>query len=265
MTYDGGMTDHSTDSCSEQRGGRRFATTRWGLVAAAGRSPSEEPGVESDGADSRAALETLCQTYWFPLYAYVRQRVRDVDEAHDLTQAFFERLLEKNYLADATPERGRFRSFLLTSFKHFLAKEWEKARAKKRGGGRLPLALDFRDSDSRLASEPADSLTPEQIYEREWVLTLLQRVMSQLRTEYVEAGKLDLFDRLKDFIIGQYSESGYAAVAEALGSTEPAMKMTAHRMRRRYRELLRSEIAETVTTADEVDDEIHSLFSLFQS
>lgn len=211
------------------------------------------------------ALESLCQAYWFPLYAYVRKRVVNVEEANDLTQAFFERLLEKKYLAEANPERGLFRSFLITAFKHFLAKEWEKARAQKRGGGRVVLSLDFQEGDSRVSHEPASDLTPEQIYERQWAITLLERVIDRLRTEYEDADKREQFEHLKDFIIGQYSEKTYGDVAEALASTEAAMKMTAHRMRRRYRELLRDEIADIVASSEDIDEEIRNLFALFQN
>ena len=211
------------------------------------------------------ALESLCQAYWFPLYAYVRKRVVNVEEARDLTQAFFEQLLEKNYLAEANSERGRFRSFLITAFKHFLSKEWEKARAEKRGGGRVTLSLDFQDGDSRISHEPTCDLTPEQIYEQQWAITLLERVMNRLSSEYEDAGKREQFEHLKDFIIGQYSETTYRDVAEALASTEAAMKMTAHRMRRRYREVLRDEIADLVAAPEDVDEEIRNLFALFQS
>lgn len=242
-------------SRSSVRSARRFATTRWSVVAAAGRESS---------ADSREALESLCQAYWLPLYAYVLRRVGNVDEARDLTQAFFARLLEKNYLTQADSKRGRFRSFLITAFKHFLSKEWEKARAQKRGGGQRVLSIDFQAGDSSISFEPASTLTPEQVYERQWAVTLLQRVIDRLRTEYDSAGKLEQFEHLRHFIIGQYSDTTYADVATTLESTEAAMKMTAHRMRRRYRELLRDEIADTAVAADDVDDEIRSLFELFQ-
>ncbi len=234
---------------------RRFATTRWSVVLAAS---------ESSSPDSREALESLCQDYWVPLYAYVVRRVGDVEEARDLTQAFFARLLEKSYLAEAKSERGRFRSFLITAFKHFLSKEWEKSRAQKRGGGQRLLSLDFESGDSSISFEPSSDLTPDQVYERQWAVTLLQKVIDRLRAEYEASGRLEHFERLRHFIIGQYAEATYADVAEALGSTEAAMKMTAHRMRRRYRELLRAEIAETAVAVDDVDDEIRSLFKLFQ-
>lgn len=241
---------------SQSAGAEKFATTRWSVVNSASHNSSP---------DAQVALEALCQAYWFPLYAYVRKRVVNIEEANDLTQAFFERLLEKNYLAEANPDRGLFRSFLITAFKHFLSKEWEKARAKKRGGGRVELSLDFDEGDSRISHEPSSDLTPDQIYEQQWAITLLGRVMNRLQSEYDDAGKQEQFDQLKDFIIGQYSEKTYSDVAETLSTTEAAMKMTAHRMRRRYRELLRDEIADVVATPEDVDDEIRNLFAVFQS
>ena len=181
---------------SDPSGSAKFTTTRWSIVNSAGHNSSP---------DAQVALESLCQAYWFPLYAYVRKRVVNVEEAKDLTQTFFERLLEKQYLAEAKPERGLFRSFLITAFKHFLSKEWEKARAEKRGGGRVVLPLDFQVGDSRISHEPTCDLTPEQVYEQQWAITLLERVMNRLRAEYEDAGKREQFEHLKDFIIGQYS------------------------------------------------------------
>src|SRR5581483_11396817 len=157
-----------------------FATTRWSIVVAAGHRSSP---------DSKRALEVLCSAYWYPLYAYVRRRVPDVNEAQDLTQAFFAQLLEKNYVGSATPERGRFRAFLLTAFKHFLTKEWDKAKAQKRGGGRVPISLDFESADSSLRMEPTTELTPEQVYDREWAMALLARILERLQGEHEKAGR----------------------------------------------------------------------------
>jgi RNA polymerase sigma-70 factor (ECF subfamily) len=231
-----------------------FQTTHWSLVLAAGRQSS----LESD-----EALSALCRTYWQPLYTYVRRRVPDVHEAHDLTQEFFLRLLEKNYLAMADRQRGRFRAFLLTAFKHFLANEWAKAKTRKRGGGRSPIPLDFAAADSRAAIEPADRLTPEQIYDRQWAMTLLTRVIERLEDEYRGHDKQDQFERLKPFIVGQSGPITHATVAEALGSTEAAVKMAAHRLRSRYRQLLREEISQTVAQPADVEDEIRRLFLAF--
>jgi RNA polymerase sigma-70 factor (ECF subfamily) len=232
----------------------RFDTTHWSLVLAAGQRGTRE---------SAAALERLCQSYWLPLYAYVRRRVSDVHDAQDLTQAFFERLLEKNYLADADPRRGQFRVFLLTAFKHFLSKEWEKAKAQKRGGGRSPISLDFSTGDSQIRLEPAGGLTAEQMYERQWVITLLSCVMQRLERELEKVGKRSQFERLKDFIVSTKEDTTYADVASELGMTESAARMATSRLRRRYRQLLREEIAQTVSSPEDIDDEINSLFTTF--
>lgn len=234
------------------RQNRAFATTQWSIVVAAGHRSSP---------DSKHALESLCHAYWYPLYAYVRRRVPDVNEAHDLTQAFFAELLEKNYVGSATPERGRFRTFLLTAFKHFLGKRWEKARAQKRGGGRPSISLDFQSADSSLRIEPTAGLTAEQLYERQWALALLACIMERLQSEFKEAAKADNFKTLKGFIIGDHAGCTYAQAAARLGLTEAAAKKAASRMRQRYRELLREEIAQTVSCPEEVDDEIRSLFT----
>jgi RNA polymerase sigma factor (sigma-70 family) len=240
------------DSNSGSRRPPAFATTHWSVVHAAGRKSS---------AKSRQALEALCQAYWYPLYAFARRRGSDRYEAQDLTQAFFAELLEKDYVSEATPERGRFRAFLLTAFKHFLSKERDKAKAQKRGGGRSPISLDFDAGDSRYRIEPTTDLTPEQVFDRQWAMTLLTRIMDDLAAEYTGAGKAYHFKLLKGFIIGEHSSTTYREVAEELGTTQAAAKMAAHRMRRRYRELLREEILQTVTGPDEVNEEIQNLFT----
>ena len=245
--------DHSAES---ERSPRRFETTHWSVVLAAGHRSSPR---------SSEALASLCETYWYPLYAYVRRRVRDVDEAQDLTQGFFSHLLEKNYLAVAQPERGRFRAFLLTSFKNFLANEWDKAKALKRGGGKAPIPLDFESGETRFSLEPTDDLTPDRLYDKQWVLTLLKHVLGRLREESIRAGKEQQFEHLKVFITGQTAPGGYAEVAGKLGMTEGAAKVAAHRLRQRYRALLRDEISQTVAEPSEVDDEIRSLFATLGS
>jgi RNA polymerase sigma-70 factor (ECF subfamily) len=212
--------------------------------------------------DSDKALESLCRAYWYPLFAYVRRRAPNAHEAQELTQEFFARLLEKNFVAQADPKRGAFRSFLLTAFKHFLSKEWDKAKAKKRGGGRDPIPLDFFGGQSRFSAEPCEHLTAEQAYDRQWAVTLLDRVMDRLREEFVRGGKGQQFDPLKGFLIGEHSGLTYKDVADGLGVTEGTVKMTVHRMRQRYRKLLRSEIAQTVASPEDVDDEIRSLFAI---
>jgi len=217
----------------------------------------------SSSADSRRALESLCAAYWHPLHAYVRRRVSDVNEAQDLTQAFFAELLEKNYVGSATPERGRFRAFLLTALKHFLSKQWDKAKAKKRGGGRAPIRLDFASDDSRCSAEPAGGLTPEEVFDRRWAETLLDQVMARLEREFADVGKQSRFRQLKPYIIGQHEGATYADAGEVLGTTEAAAKMAIHRMRRRYRRLLREEVAQTVADPSDIDDEIRDLFAAF--
>jgi RNA polymerase sigma-70 factor (ECF subfamily) len=231
---------------------REFATTHWSVVMSAGRDSSP---------DSRQALASLCETYWYPLYAYARRRVPDVNEAQDLTQAFFAELLEKNYVGSATPDRGRFRAFLLTAFKHYLSKQWEKAKAQKRGGGRAPISLDFHAADSQLRIEPATGLTAEQCYDQQWAIALLGQIMQRLEAEFRQAGKAEQFRLLKGFIIGDHGPT-YAQAAEQLDMTEAAAKKSASRMRKRYGELLREEIAQTVAGPGEVQEEIRNLFAV---
>lgn len=230
----------------------QFVTTHWSLVLAAGNRENEE---------SNRALERLCRAYWPPLYAYVRRRVDDVHQAQDLTQAFFERLLEKQYLADADPERGRFRAFLITAFKHFLSKEWVKAKAQKRGGGHSTFSVDFASQDSSWG-ELSDNQTAERIYERQWAVTLLSRVMSRLQREMERSGKGSQFQSLKD-VIGGSGSTSYAAIAAGLGMSESAARMAASRLRARYRELLREEIAQTVASEEDIDGEVQYLFATF--
>lgn len=231
----------------------QFATTHWSLVLAAGQRGTVE---------SHSALERLCKSYWPPLYAYVRRRVPDLHEAQDLTQAFFERLLDREYLADADPQRGRFRAFLLTAFKHFLSKEWEKAKAQKRGGGRHQISFDFA---SHVGTEPADQLTPDKIFEREWAITLLERVMQRLQRDMERNGKGRQFELLKHVLTGGDSKLTLADVAAELGQAETATRMAASRMRIRYRELLRNEISQTLSSQEDIEDEIRCLFTAFQS
>lgn len=233
---------------------RTFGTTRWSVVRTAGRESSP---------DATRALASLCEAYWSPLYAYARRQVPDVNEAQDLTQAFFAELLEKNYVGAATPERGRFRAFLLTAFKHFLSKQWDKAKALKRGGGRSPISLDFDSADSNLQIDPQSGLTAEQLYDQQWAITLLGQILDRLQTEFQQSGKARLFDELKGYLIGDHAGTNYAEAATRLEMSEAAAKKAASRMRGRYRELLREEIAQTVTDSTEIDDEIHKLFKIF--
>lgn len=236
---------------SNPSGQSDFATTQWSVVLRA---------AQPDDSTARAALEMLCRRYWFPLYAFARRRVATVSEAQDLTQEFFLRLLEKNSLAAATPERGRFRSFLLTSLKNFLANEWDRANAQKRGGGRERLSLDWETGESRLSFEPTHTDTPERGFERQWALTLLDIVVRRLQDEFATAGKSRQFELLKETLTGGRAAIDYSIVADELHLSEEAARQASHRLRKRYRELLREEVAATVESPDEVDDEIGRLF-----
>jgi RNA polymerase sigma-70 factor (ECF subfamily) len=231
----------------------RFATTSWTQVLAAREAPSTE---------ARQALESLCRVYWYPLYAFVRRQGHDADEARDLTQAYFAELLEKGYLEDYDPERGRFRVFLSASMKNFLSKQREKARAWKRGGRADVISLDAQEVEGRYRHEPQDRLTPEQIFERRWALTVLERALERLRREQEDADRGREFTKLEGYLTGEQSRTSYRDVASELGTTEGAVKMSIHRLRQRFGQLLRSEIAETVSTPAEVDDEVRHLLGV---
>ena len=214
-----------------------------------------------DAPRSRAALEELCRRYWVPLYAYACRRIRDTHEAQDAVQGFFSHLLEKNTVAVAEQERGRFRSFLLTSFRHYLANQFERKSAQKRGGGKQFFSLDFGAHEAQYRHEPVDRVTAEQLYDRQWVTTLLERVLGQLRREMAQAGKDKHFETLAPFLSGAHSEGSYAEAGRRLGITEGAAMVAAHRLRARYRRMLRVEIAETLDDLSEVEDEIRRLFA----
>jgi len=235
----------------------RFATTRWSLVLQARDRPSP---------DSREALADLCRAYWYPLYALIRRRSRDGHEAQDLTQGFFARLLEKDFLDDVDPARGRFRAFLLAAVKHFLANEWDKDQAAKRGGGHRIVTLDapsfdWDSGESRFLMEPSHELTAERLFERQWALALLDRVLNRLRDEHADAGKIAQFETLQPFLSTDRDAANYAGAAMKLNMTEAAVRVAAHRLRKRYRTLLRDEIAHTVATPEEVEDELRYLFT----
>jgi RNA polymerase sigma-70 factor (ECF subfamily) len=229
-----------------------FASTRWSVVLAAG---------DLSTPAAKEALTQLCQDYWYPLYVYVRRRTGDLHESQDLIQEFFTRLLERNVLAAADPQRGRFRAFLLTSLRNFLANEWAKARAEKRKPGSAARPLDFESGERRYRREPADHLTPERLYEQHWAETLLDRVIDRLRDEYVRSGKTAHFEQLRGFLTGKNPDVSYREASGALGISEGAAMVMAHRMRRRFRDLLRGEIAQTVSDPGSIDDEIAHLFA----
>jgi len=230
-----------------------FVTTHWSVVLTAGRS---------DSPHARVALEKLCQAYWYPLYAYVRRRGQPPEDAKDLTQEFFARLLERNWVERADQQKGRFRSFLLSAMNHFLADEWDKVRAQKRGGGMTPVPLQFDTAETRYGHEPVDNVTPEHSYERRWALTLLDGVLNRLRVEYEQEGKSHLFAGLHPCLVGERTAQPYAELAAKLGVSEGAVKSAVHRLRQRYRQLLRDEIAQTVAEPGEVDEELRHLFAV---
>jgi RNA polymerase sigma factor (sigma-70 family) len=231
---------------------RQFATTHWSVVLAAG-------GDSSLGAQS--ALEKLCRAYWYPLYAYVRRQGHGVEDAQDLTQEFFSRLLEMKYLRLADPGRGRFRTFLLTSLKHFLINEWNKANCQKRGGGRQLISIDAEETETRFRAEPADARSPDKAFDRRWALVLLDRVLEQLQAEFAAAERSQLFEELKPCLTGEDKDSLYIEIGRRLGMSEGNLRVTAHRLRRRYRELLREEIARTVDGPELIDAEVRDLFA----
>jgi RNA polymerase sigma-70 factor (ECF subfamily) len=228
-----------------------FATTNWSVVLTAAQG-------ESTGAHE--ALSQICRSYWYPLYAYVRRRGHAAHDAQDLTQAFFLRLLERNWVDAADRERGRFRTFLLTALQRFLADEWDKVRAQKRGGGLMHVPIQLDSFETRYGHEPADTLTPEQGYERRWALTLLDTVLHRVQAEYEQDGKGELFDQLKSCLAGTGKSLPYAELAGPLGLNESAVKVIVHRLRQRYRQLLRAEIAQTVSGTADVDEELRQLF-----
>jgi RNA polymerase sigma-70 factor (ECF subfamily) len=211
--------------------------------------------------DSRASLATLCKVYWPPIYAFIRRNGYDSDQAQDLTQAFFVAMLEKNYLGDADRERGRFRTFLLTAVKHYLANEWDRAHALKRGGGQIAVPIDPIQAEGWCAPEVIEQRTPESLFERRWALSLLEQVMAKLRAECARMGKSEYFDKVSTLLDGDPAPHRYDALAAELGATAGALRVAVHRMRRRYQELLRAEIAETVSTPAEIDDEIRFLLA----
>lgn len=230
----------------------RFATTRWTLIAAA---------QDRASPDARAALAALCTAYWYPLYAFIRRQGYPAHEAQDLTQEFFSRLLEKDYLRVVDRDKGKFRSFLLAACKHFLANERDRLQAQKRGGGRDHFSLDVRAAESRYGLEPAHNLTPEKLFDRRWALTLLDQVLAGLKEETARTGKHGLFEALKVFLTGEKTATSYTQLAERLAMTPGAVKVAVHRLRRRYRELLREAIARTVENPGDIDGEIRDLFA----
>lgn len=230
----------------------RFQTTRWSLIQAA---------VGQDSAAARDALATLCEAYWYPVYAFVRRSGNDPDEARDLTQGFFARLLEKRDIGSADPARGRFRGFLLGSVRHFVANERDRARALKRGGGQPLLSIDYTDAEGRYLVEPADPATPESLFLRQWALTVVDSALKRLAEEYGAQGKQRLFRRLQQTLAGTAPDASRRELAEELGMSEAALNVTVHRLRRRFRHCLKEEVAQTLADPGDTDDELGQLLS----
>jgi RNA polymerase sigma-70 factor (ECF subfamily) len=238
------------ESAAGPNTGAQFPSTLWSMVRSA-----------RDG-ESTVALERLCRAYWAPLYAYVRRQGYSPQDAQDMTQEFFSRLLEDHSLAAVHESKGRFRSFLLASIKHLLANEWKRANRQKRGGGQIHFSLDAELAEGRHHLEPPDHLDPEKVYEKRWVETLLQCVLDRLRGEWEQKDMARDFDELKPFLVGKQAGGSFADAAARAGVTEASLKWTVHKLRQRYRELVREEIAQTVNTADEIEDEIRHLFAV---
>jgi RNA polymerase sigma-70 factor (ECF subfamily) len=236
-------------------GGARFTTTHWSAVLAAG---------EEDSPGAAQALETLCRSYWYPLYAYVRRRGYGPEDAQDLTQDFFAQLLRKNYPARADRAKGKFRSFLLHTLNQFILDQRERRATLKRGGGQVVISLDAEPPEDRYRLEVADELTPEKLFERRWAQALLDHAVARLRAEFVAAGKGETYEILKAFEPGEQKVLSYAEAAARLGVSESAVKATIHRLRRRHRELVREEIAHTVPTVAEIDEELRYLVSVLR-
>lgn len=245
----------TSDETSVAQHAQLFATTHWSVVLQAGHG---------DSAQSMQALETLCRSYWYPLYAYVRRHGQSPHDAEDLTQEFFARLLARDYIQLADRNQGRFRTFLLSSLKRFLINDWKKGNREKRGGGQKVLSLDEEMAETRFSAEPSADQPPDTLYDGGWAAVLMDRALTALRTEFQHAGKLELFERLKGFVWGEKCGLSYAEMAGQLGMTEGAVKVAVHRLRQRYGELLRAEIAQTVSTPAEVNEELRYLVSVIR-
>ena len=247
------MTSSNPQPDTVQRGGGQFTPTHWSVVLAA--------AGHADTIHARDALEKLCRNYWLPIYVFVRRQGHGAHDAQDLTQEFFARLLVRNFLAGVQREKGRFRSFLLASVKHFLANEWDKANAQKRGGGQVPISIDADLAENSFEMEAVDTMTADRIFERRWALALLDLVLRRLREEYTRDGKEKQFNELKATLTEGSRTVAYAEIARRLSTSEGAIKVAVHRLRQRYRELLRAEIADTIANPGEIDDEIRNLFA----
>ena len=243
-----------TSSCGNEARGAVFATTHWSVVLSAQQEANSK---------SAEALEELCRAYWYPLYAYARRSGHSPADAEDLTQGFFARLLEKEYLKAASREKGRFRTFLLVALKRYIANEWDRQHAKRRGGFAPILSIDQEAAEGRFTCEPVDHLQADVLYDRQWAMTLLERTMARLQKEYTASGRAKLFDHLHNCIAKDESSLSYAEIGARLNLTEAAVKMAVHRLRARYRAVLLAEIADTVSSPAAVEEELAHLFSAF--
>jgi len=235
-------------------GAEAFKTTHWSVVFASGH--------DSESV-ARQALEQLCQAYWFPLYAFVRRQGLSAEDAQDLTQAFFERFLERGYFALADPERGRFRTFLLTSIKRFLTQEWRRTNRQKRGGNQALVPFEAEDAEGRYAAQPLNELSPDRLYDRRWAEALLERVMARLARDYESTGRTAVYTQLQQFLWGGQAEVSYSDISAKLAMSEGAVKVAVHRLRHRFRDLLREEVANTVRTPDQIEEELQHLLAAF--
>lgn len=246
------MPTGATSAGESPRPQNYFATTHWTVVMAASRS---------DTTRARTALDELCQGYWYPLYAYVRRRGYKPEDAEDLTQEFFRTLLEKEYLKAADREKGRFRTFLLVALQRFLANDWDRARAEKRGGRLEHVSLDTSSAETRYQVEAASEISPERIYDRRWAFTLLGRTMAHLRAEFVASGKQDEFEQIKECLTADRGSLDYGALSQRTGLSEGTLRVGIHRLRKRFREVFRQEVAQTVATPAEIDAEMRHLMA----
>ena len=249
--------DHTPDNRTPGPGtSESFKTTCWSVVLSAGHDPADV---------ARQALELLCRAYWFPLYAYVRRHGHSPEDAQDLTQEFFAVFIARGAFARADRERGRFRTYLLTSLKHFLHEEWRRANRQKRGGGVTFVPMDADTAESRYVEEARDGLSPDLLYDRRWAEALLGRVMARLRTDYDSTGRAAVYEQLQQFLWGRQAEVSYDEMGSRLGMTEGAVKVAVHRLRNRFRDLLREEVADTVGSPDQVELELGHLLGAFGS
>lgn len=249
-------TPESNGSLPSHRPPARFATTQWSIVRAAG---------DADTPAAREALEDLCRNYWHPLYAFIRRSGRTASDAQDLTQGFITSLLERDAIGRADPERGKFRSFLLGSLNKFLVDQHRAKNALKRGGGVNTFSIDAEAAEQRYLNEPVDELTPEKIFQRQWALTMLERAQTRLRKSYVDSGQVELFNHLLPHLSRAQDRLPYAQIATQLNMQEGAVKVAAHRLKKRYRDGLRDEILQTIDSPDDLDEELRLLFSYLQS